>query len=382
VKNNKKSIHILMSQYSVDSRVRNETESLQSCYDIDVYCLKDQTNDFLDERNGIQLKRFGLKVHNKLIRFLSSYISMFFYSLGQQVASVHAHDLNALPLAFLIAKLKRVPLIYDSHELWSESAHGNYPDWVLNLAKRVEIFCAHRAEHIITVSPSIAKHLSELFVNNNISVIRNVPSYVHEGSFDLFREKFNISSSKPIFIYQGLISEARGVRMILEALCLVSKSLEYSFVFLGDGPFKDSLTVLIEEYQLSGNVFHENAVSQDVLLQYTSSADVGIHALDNSCLNHEYCLPNKIYEYLNAGIAVVCPDLTELSNFIEEEQVGSTYKCGNASALSIEIEKYIKNPELISKAKVSALESRKYLNWESEELKLFEIYKRVNSNEV
>jgi len=371
-----------MSEYTVDSRVRNETESLKNQYEIDVYCLNNGMNSVDESRNGIRLTRFGIHSSNKITRFITSYIAMLFYSLKQNITMVHAHDLNALPVAFLISKMKRVPLIYDSHELWSESTHGKYPQWVISFAKRIEIYCAHRAKHVITVSESIAEHLKKLFDNKNVSVIRNVPSYVHDGSFNLFREKFGIPSSTPIFLYQGLISEARGVKMILDALALLDKELHYSFVFLGNGPFKVNLKNLVSDYQLSERVLIEDAVSQDVLLKYTSSADIGVHAIDNSCLNHDYCLPNKIFEYVNAGIGVICPDLTELSKFINVEKVGTTYTCEDANALSLEIDKYIRNVDLITEAKNAAVQSRIHLNWQAEESILYGIYDRVSRNGI
>jgi glycosyltransferase involved in cell wall biosynthesis len=377
MKNKKKIIHILMSEYSVDSRVRNETDSLKKNFDVEVYCLNTSDTKASNVKNGVQLKRCGLQVKSKIIRILSAYVSMFLYALNKDIKVVHSHDLNALPVAFLIAKIKRVPLIYDSHELWSESVHEKYPRFVLSTVEKAEVMLAHRADHIITVSKSIADHLSALFSNKNISVVRNVPSYTHDGKFDLFREKYAISALDPIFIYQGLISESRGIRLIIDALKMTDKELNFYFVFLGDGEFKEELRRLVSESDLSQHVFVENSVSQDVLLKYTSSADIGVHALDNSCLNHEYCLPNKIFEYLHAGIGVICPDLVELKSFVKSEKVGSTYGCGDASLLAKTIEHYIRNPDLIKKVKNAADISKRQLNWDTEEAVLLGAYDKI-----
>lgn len=374
----KKVLHVLISDYEVDSRVRNETESLLKFYNVEVLCLKGKSSNNDGIRKGVKLTRLGLNFKNKMLKYLTAYFAMFFYSLTKKYSVVHAHDMNALPVAFLIAKIKRVPLVYDSHELWSESLHGNHPKWLLAIVQNVEVKLAHKANHVITVSESISNYLKTHFQNPNVSVVRNVPSYIHDSSYNYFRENLPISESTPIFLYQGLISEARGVKMLLNAILELPKDLSFSFVFLGDGPFKEELGELIIKYNLSDKVFNLKGVSQNILLKYTSSADIGVHALDNSCLNHEYCLPNKVFEYLNAGIGLICPDLIELSKFIESEKVGSTFKCGDKSALSQEIEKYAVNQSLIVSAKQAALESRKTLNWASEEQYLLDVYKKVD----
>ncbi|WP_375752250.1 glycosyltransferase [Vibrio sp. HN007] len=374
MKINKKSIHILMSEYKVDSRVRNETETLNEIMNVEVYCLKDESGNFLENRAGITLKRFGIRTNNKYISFISSYLGMMVHSFSNKIDIVHAHDLNALLVGYIISRIKRAELVYDSHELWSESKHGNYPNWLLKLVKNIEVYFAKRADHIITVSDSIKKHLVKLFSNEKVTVLRNVPSYTHEGSFDLFREMLDIEKGAPIFLYQGLISESRGVFLILDALDLIPKDSKFQFIYLGDGPDQENLKKKIVQKKLSHYVHVLDAVSQDDLLKYTSSADIGVHALDNSCLNHDYCLPNKIFEYVNAGIGVICPNLTELKRFITKEDVGSLYETGNAKALSQQITYCIEYPDRIIEYKRASAKSRKSLNWDVEKQNLIKVY--------
>jgi glycosyltransferase involved in cell wall biosynthesis len=372
-----KVLHILMSDYSVDSRVRNETISLNNIYDVLILCMKSkkQTNDEI--RESVKIQRCGLILNSKLLSYFVTYIHMLFKSIFIKIDSVHAHDLNALPLGFFISKLKRVPLIYDSHELWSESLHGNHRIWLLKLAAYFERVIAKRASCIITVSESIKDYLEEYVPHDNVRVIRNVPSYIHNGKFDLFREKYDIAADTPIFLYQGLISEARGVKIILQALMELPTNRIFSFVFLGNGPYKNQLISLVNDSNLSHKVYVADAVSQDVLLKYTSSADIGVHAIDNSCLNHEYCLPNKVFEYVNSGIGLLCPDLKELSSFVNDYSVGDTFKCGDYHDLSTKILAFIDNPMSITEAKNQSLNVRKDLSWSSEESILLDVYREV-----
>lgn len=314
-----KLVHILMTDYQLDSRVRNETVSLvNDGYDVDVYCLKSKKT-FTDEvREKVNLKRFGI-VSSKVVAFLSAYVSMFLYSLGKKIDSVHAHDVNALPIAYLIALFKRVPLIYDSHELWSESHHSMSSKLILNIVAIMEKFFAKRATKIITVSDSIKEYLKKYFDTDNIEVVRNIPSYTHSGDYDLFREKYNLSDNVRICLYQGLISKTRGVDLIVKAaLEVCKKNSNIVFFFLGDGPYLDELKKLVIDSKLENKVYILGKIDQSELLKYTKSADIGIHAISNTCLNHEYCLPNKVFEYIHSYVVLVVTNLLELSKFVEE----------------------------------------------------------------
>ena len=372
----KQILHILMSDYSVDSRVKNQTESLSEKYQVTVMCLRSKTNND-NLRNGVALNRHGMIFKHKIMRFISAYLSMFFSSIFKKVVCIQAHDMNALPLAYLIAKIKGIPLIYDSHELWAHSHHANFPCAVLKIAAKIERFCAKRADEIITVSDSIARHLEKEFEKKHVSVVKNVPSYVHKGKYDLFRQKYSISLNTPIFLYQGLITEARGAKLIFDAISKIDKKSDYIFVFLGNGSFLEELKELVSSHNLTNKVKVEGFVPQGELLKYTASADIGVHALDRTCLNHEYCLPNKVFEYIHSGIGMICPDLVELTKFIEENSLGAIYKSGDVNDLRITLEGFIDNPLQIEEAKYSALKAQNEYNWSVEEKILLNIYSKI-----
>lgn len=371
----KKLVHILMTDYQLDSRVRNETVSLvNDGYNVDVYCLKSK-NIFTDEvRENVKLKRFGI-VGNKIFTFLSAYISMFFYSLGKKIDSVHAHDVNALPVAYIISLFKRVPLVYDTHELWSQSHHSISSKFVLNIVAFMEKFFAKRATKIITVSDSIKNYLEKHFKMNNIEVIRNIPSYTHKGNYNLFREKYNLSEDIRICLYQGLISKTRGVDLIVKAALEVCKKNDnVVFFFLGDGPYLEELKKLVIDSQLEEKIYILGKIDQNELLKYTMSADIGVHAISNTCLNHEYCLPNKVFEYIHSHVVLVVTNLVELSKFVEENEVGVTFEDNNAKSLESSLNKILADDELYNKFKSNSVKSSQKITWNNEYIVLKKLY--------
>lgn len=367
-----KVLHILMTDYVVDSRVRNETESLLTeGFDVVVACLKSSETTVVENRDGVNIKRFGV-FNNKVSKLITAYLSMLSFGVRGNFGLVHCHDFTSLPVGYLIGKLKKIPVIYDSHELWSESHHGNYPKFILRCAYFFEKFLAHRVSTVITVSDSIKEYLKSYFDHHNVFTVRNIPSYCHTGEYNLLRESFGIPDTEKIFLYQGLLSENRGVLVILEAIKLCRSNIR--FVFIGDGPLFEDIEKFININSLQGKVYLIPALNQSELLKYTRSADFGIHAISNSCLNHDYCLPNKIFEYLKSDIGIICTDLTEISRFVLGKEIGLVFKDGDSCDLANKIDFLSGDSDLANGILVNVKKINHEITWENESKEVLKIY--------
>lgn len=377
----KRVVHLLMSDYSVDSRVKNETISLaESGFDVTVFCLKGKNLPVKEVSDGVSINRFGLLGLGGKLRFFTALVSIITKSIFTKIDLVHAHDLNALPLAFLISMIKRSKLVYDSHELWSQAHHRKRLPLILKAVEKVELFISKRCDAVIAVSDGITDYLKSYFGINSVTTIRNIPSYQTKGSHNLFREEFGISDSTKIFLYQGLISESRGVNVILKAAESLAKKEGLAFVFLGDGPYAVEIINRIKNKNL-GSVFYKKSVPQNILLNYTKSADVGVHAIKNSCLNHDLCLPNKLFEYLSAEKPVIVSNLKEMKSFVESYQVGKVFDESDSRSLILAIDDITRDPDTLGTLKGNIVELNRNLNWKEESKKLIELYFKVLGSE-
>jgi len=359
-------LHLLMSDYRVDSRVRNETESLKNRgYEIDVFCLKSGDTEKTERRNGVRIARFGIFDDSKILQILTAYLGFLYAAVRKNYRLVHAHDFTALPVGFLLSRLKRIPLIYDTHELWSESEHEDYPELMLRLAYRIERYLAKRAEHIVTVSDSINAFLQQYFENSKITTIRNIPSYTSSSQSNVLRARYSIPSNIPIFIYHGAISKARGVGVILEAIERLNHD-EFRFLFLGSGPYLKEIEKFVHEHDMESKVILSDAVPQDELLKCLSSGDIGVHAISNTCLNHEYCLPNKLFEYVHAGLGVLCTDLKEMSYLVQENGIGLNFKDRDPNDLALKMRYLIEHRDQMNRYKSNSRQLSKFLTWDNE----------------
>ncbi len=370
---NKKVVHLLMTDYKIDSRVRNETNSLVGFgYDVLVCCLSGGGVPRVEQRGEVKIRRFGIG-RSRLTQYITAYFAMLMYLLKQKVDLIHAHDLTALPVAVMVSKLKRIPLVYDSHELWSQSHHGKHPIWAIKGMEIFERLFGGQSDAVIGVSDGIADYLKQYLKVPLVSTIRNIPSYTQAGVYDLFRSEFSISRSTPIFLYQGLISQSRGVDVFFQSALKVCKNNNVAFIFMGSGPYAETLRNQITGSGIE-NIFYKEAVPQDELLKYTSSADVGVHAIKNSCLNHDLCLPNKLFEYMTAGIPVLVSELTEMKAFVERYGIGMCFENNSVDDLSEKLQYLLKNTEVLKEFKERSVEASNSVTWEAEALILKMLY--------
>ncbi len=122
------------------------------------------------------------------------------------------------------------------------------------------------------------------------------------------------------------------------------------------------------------NIFYHPAVSSDVLLGYTASADYGLLFYENSCLNHYYCSPNKIYEYIMAGLPIVVSNLFEMGRLVREYDIGIVAADDSPQGIAAAVEEIHKRGRKSFQRQVERF--KKVYNWENQEKTLLDVYSR------
>jgi glycosyltransferase involved in cell wall biosynthesis len=273
-------------------------------------------------KDGIKFK--SKNIFFEAIRFVLFYIKTFVCLLKMPFSFINAHSIHILPIAVFLKIVKRdIQLIYDPHELETEvSGAKGMKKWV---ARFIEGICIKYIDNLIVVSPSIKTwYINEYRDINeeNTFVIRNIPVKQNASfeKFNLFREEFSIPEDELIFLYQGNISIDRGCQKIVNIFKKLSK---HHIVFMGNG---DSYLDKIKQLSNSSYNFHykESVHFEKELPKYTSSADVGLHFIEvNEILNHKYCLPNKLFEYIINGLPVIVNSKAiDMTDIVEGYRVG------------------------------------------------------------
>ena len=286
-----------------------------------------------------------------------------------------AHDLPVLKASVSIAHNKHAKLVYDSHELYCEQelTQKAKDEWG-HLEKRLISQC----DLVITVNNSISNELSSRYNIKKPLVIRNfdrrAPSQT-VGKTDYLRSSFNLSQSDSIVLLQGGLLENRNLETFIESARYFPENL--FGVFLGDGPFKAELKNLSRKIEVDHKILFHDAVSQDLLLNITASATVGLIPYQPTCLNNFLCTPNKMFEYISAGLPIIATDLPEISKVVNSYNIGLTGDTGSAEALSELILKVTQCPETLHSMQMNMKSAQKSLNWESQETDLVEGFKAL-----
>ena len=233
----------------------------------------------------------------------------------------HAHDVEALPATYIAARLRRSALVLDSHEL--PFAEPIYNRWkrLTSVSSSIARFLIRRCDVIFTVSPPIAREIEETYRCVPVRCLRNVPRYVAVSHGRRFHERLGLSPETKVVLYQGLLWAGRGLEELIEATPYLSP--QTTVVIMGSGPIKESIETMVRERVLEERVRFLPPVPYKELLQWTSSADVGMVAYPTEhSKNEQYCLPNKFFEYVMSGLPVVTTRLDAIQEIVERYEIG------------------------------------------------------------
>lgn len=283
---------------------------------------------------------------------------------------IHCHDLNTLPVGCLLNNNLPSKLVYDSHELFNEMASKNKLEKKIGYV--IEKFLIKKVDHLITVNPFVHKEFRKRYGHIPTTIIQNIPITYDNGDVEqdnYLRRKYDLTENNRILLYQGGINPERGLEKCIDAIPLLGD--EYKLILLGSGRIVGELKNKVKALHLEKRVFFHDQVPSEKLAWYTKQADIGLVLYENTCLNNYLSTPNKIFEYLQAGLPTVASNHPGKNYIINEYRTGVTVEetpNGIRDGI-LEIEKRyleIKNNCMIA---------RKKLTWQQENVKLTELYK-------
>lgn len=283
---------------------------------------------------------------------------------------INCHSVNLLPLAVLLKFKSKSKLIYDIHELETETFAMTKTRKFFS--KIVENILIRFVDFTIVVSDPIKNWYSENYNLQNIAVIKNMPS-TKPVSINLnisMRDKFHIPKDDIIFVYHGALLKGRGIEKLISIFSTLEDKKKH-LVLIGFGDLGD---MCLKHAQNNLNIHFNDALQKDELLEFIKQADVGLNFIDNSCLNHEFCLPNKIWDYLSSSIPVMVNNLEGMRSVVEE------YKCGwlvddDETSIKSAIESLSFEDVVIKKKNTK--DSIPRWGWNHEKIKLLNIYKKI-----
>ena len=241
----------------------------------------------------------------------------------------HASGLYVLPAACAAARKYSARVAYDVRELYPHVPATVGRPWVRAFWHLLEQRYIRRANAVMTIGDAIADRLAGTYGVDRPAVLYSIPD---RESLVLPPSPLvpDLDPGTVVVLHQGHMMKERGCEQLVEAMQEVEGAV---LVFLGGGPLRPALQKQAEDAGIAHRVRFVDPVPSDRLLAHTASADLGVTPLQDTCLNRRFALPNKLFEYLMAGLPVIASDLPEIRRVVAPHEVGILVEPGDHTAL-------------------------------------------------
>jgi len=274
----------------------------------------------------------------------------------------HAHDLNTLEPAVAAARIHEARIVYDAHELWPDLTglgRGERARW-----RRAEHRLIHEADLVIVPSQSRGEELVRRYGIAMPAVVMNCPPAPNEppdpGASRLAALR---RRGETLVVYAGGFSPNRGLENVVRSIDLVEG---LRLVMLGWGPLEGALRRLASE-----KVLFEAPVEPDAVVPTLAGAHIGLVSYLPIGRNNELAAPNKLFEYLHAGLAVAGSDLPDIRRIVEEHSIGELFDASSPDSIAQALSRMV---PLIDQLRSAAAAVRSNYSWETAEKVLLEAY--------
>lgn len=361
----------VISDLSTDQRVIRICNSLQSMgFSVTVIarCFKDSLplQSYL-----FQAERIHCYFRKGILQYAEFNLKLFGRLLFRKTDYFLSNDLDTLIPNFMVSRVRRKYLFYDSHEYFTGVPELRHSPLKRKTWKKVEDLILPRLRTVFTVNQSVKDAYEQEYPQLNFTIVRNVPvTSAVEITPAPLPERWK---DKIILMAQGAgLNEGRSCMELIEALPLLDA--RFHVVFIGGGTAWHALQARRKELQLEHRIDMMDKMLPSQLKSYTRLAHIGFSLdsfEDKNCL---FNLPNKIFDYLHAGIPIIATAIPEVKLIVEQYACGVCLYDTSPLTLSATITALIEDKKryemYIDNAKKAAME----LCWEKEEGILKAVY--------
>jgi len=352
---------------------------------------RDRLRPAEEEIDGIHMKHIIMPAWFAPVRFKPWFLIK---SLGMSIHGVihlfrtkadiyHAHVEKALPACYIMARLRGKPLIFDAPDL--TLSDPNIMRWqrLRSLSVRFLAHMVSRCAAVITASPYYISELRALYHASNVTVVRNVPAYRVVLKSDRLRAHLGVDPDVHIVLYQGNIQPNRGLERLVYAAKFFAPKIVIVMMGKAVESTRSQLEALIISEQVADRVKLLPPVPYTELLEWTASADIGLTIFPPKySLSIRFTLPNKLFEYLMAGVPVLSSQLDAIAEVIKTYDVGQVASSLMPEDLGAAINAMLEDQVALERMRCNALQAaKKEFCWEKESQRLVNLYRNILNTE-
>lgn len=330
--------------------------------------------------------RFFQKAPGPLRKF-STIIRTYQKSKEIEADVYHCHEIDvSLFIGYLLKKRRKrqssVKLIFDCHEFFlgyfAEEVPAIFRPLFKYLFVRYEKFILKHCDHIITANSIERSYYQIMFPLKDSTIIYNVPH------FQEARPEGRMPDAAKIYdlCFEGFMNLERGQAVLFELVRrLKAKRGDFKLLILGEiqeGPSKQWAEAFIREHQLEANIMVSEWQPYTRLHEFHVKSKIGIYLYTYTPNNLLAGPPNKLFNFMKAGLPIIASNLPETVNILKETNCGIAVNPENIIQIEKAIERLLDDAALRAEMGQNgqAAFQTKY-NWRIEEGKLREIYREL-----
>lgn len=299
---------------------------------------------------------------------------LFLYLLFKRNTNILvANDLDTLPANYLVSKIRGINLVYDSHEYFTEVPELIDRETVRSIWLRIEKMILPKLRFAYTVSSPIADAYKSKY-GIDFEVIHNYP--LRKKDIIPFDLPFHPGGDK-LLIYQGAVNVGRGLELVIDA---IEGMQHVKLIIAGDGDIRRSLEKRVFGKGLENKIFFVGKIPLEKLHSLTRQADAGISLEEDLGLNYRFAMPNKLFDYIQAGIPVLVSSLPEMRKVVEKYKIGMIADTREINEIRRMITTLLFDEDARKSWKAGIDQAARELCWENEEHRLLEIFRKAGCN--
>lgn len=282
---------------------------------------------------------------------------------------VHCNDYNTMWIGIGAKLLTGSAVLYDSHELWPDRNGRSEPRWWLLAC---EALFLRVADDVLATSPG---HAEEIARRHGVAAPRVVRNVVEQPSASGRHARRSEAANDPerTIAYAGALTSHRGLEQAIAGL-EQAPGIALRAVGPGSTAYRDGLRALAEEHGVAGRMLLSPPVPPERVVEEIAPAAAGLALIQPACLSYALSLPNKLFEYLAAGLPILASDVPTIRDFVERHGVGIVVAPDDPAAIAaamLEISDPGRNGELGAAVREAAAQ----LSWEREAEGLKQAYR-------
>jgi glycosyltransferase involved in cell wall biosynthesis len=286
-----------------------------------------------------------------------------------------SNDLDTLLPSWMASGFNPDKIIYDSHEIFCEVPELIHTPAKKRLWERIEKRIVPKLKYCITVNKSIARWFEERY-HVKFHVVRNIGN-PPAGSTIKTRAELGLPENKKIVLIQGAgINIDRGAEETVEAMQHLENTL---LLIIGGGDVIRLLKDKVASMQLGEKVRFMNKMPSEELFHYTCNSDLGITVDKNNNINYRFSLPNKVFDFINAGVPILASALPEIKHVIDTYRIGDFISSHEPKHIADKIKEMLHSPHY-AEWKENTKKAKAENNWQLEKKMLEGIIEEVKMN--